>query len=79
MLHEHLRLEGAVFQARAALRAYNHNDFAGGMAIQNRMCDTLEASRHPNLLLEDLVRRLGRHNALDVGVDPKIVRRVLAF
>jgi hypothetical protein len=70
---EQHRLAGAVHIAKTELRLRAKGDDDGAEAAYGRLYAVLQQSRHPELLLNDLVRRLGRHKSLSLGIDRPIV------
>lgn len=78
MIFEQNRAAAAVFQAKLELRLRRQGHVRDADRAHNRLVDTVEASRHPNLLLDDLVRRLGRVQALNIDIDRHVVDLALA-
>lgn len=72
-----LRIEIANNIARTEIRERRHGDVAAADRAHNRLCDVIESAEYPNIALRDTIKRLGRHNALAVGIDRDVVLRAL--
>ncbi|SKB62558.1 hypothetical protein [Sphingopyxis flava] len=65
--------EAALFQANLMVRAGRQGKYEEAARIYDRFVATFERTRHPDLSLKRVVKRLGRDKARLVGVDERVI------
>lgn len=77
VVHEQNRLSSAVYIANTMIRDMRRKDMDAAANDYDRLEGVVLASRHPQLFLNDLARRLGRSRALAVGIEREVVDRAV--